>query len=79
MYRNGQGVTKDYSQALQWFRKAADRGNHVAILQMGVTYEKGWGVSKDTAQAIHWYRKAAELDANEKAKEYAKIALKRLE
>jgi hypothetical protein len=26
MYENGLGVEKDYSEALKWFRKAADQG-----------------------------------------------------
>ena len=30
MYAEGNGVTQDYSEALKWFRKAADQGNEVA-------------------------------------------------
>ena len=25
MYRDGQGVAQDYAQAMQWFKKAAER------------------------------------------------------
>ena len=30
MYGNGEGVSKDYSQAMLWYKKAADKGNEDA-------------------------------------------------
>ena len=29
-YENGHGVTQDYAQAVEWYRKAADQGNAFA-------------------------------------------------
>ena len=59
MYRNGQGVTKDYSQAWAWFRKAADQGHADAQSNIGWMYLNGFGVTKDYRQAVDWFRKAA--------------------
>jgi TPR repeat protein len=50
---------KDYSSAMIWFRKAAEKGNAVAQNNIGWLYQNGWGVSRDYAQAINWYRRAA--------------------
>jgi uncharacterized protein len=60
MYRDGQGVLKDYGQAVLWFRKAADQRFAAAQNNLGAKYEVGQGVPKDVQQAVFWYRKAAE-------------------
>ena len=66
-YETGNGVTKDYSQAVYWYRKSADQGEATAQRNLGLCYEDGKGVTKDRAQAISWYRKAAN-QGNNKAK-----------
>ena len=43
----GEGVPKDYKQAVYWFRKAADQGNAGAQYNLGAMYAKGEGVPKD--------------------------------
>ncbi len=55
-----EGASKDYSQALIWYHKAADQGVVGAEVNLGVMYAYGKGVPLDFAQAISWYRKAAE-------------------
>ena len=60
MYYNGQGVRKDYAQAVQWYRKAAEQGYAVAQYNLGQMYREGQGVRKDYVEAVKWYRKAAE-------------------
>jgi TPR repeat protein len=60
MYRNGEGVTRDYAAAVAWFRKAADQGLASAQYRLGLMYGMGLGVPPDSAQALAWYRKAAE-------------------
>ena len=50
----------DDAQAAIWYRKAADQGNSVAEMMLGIHYEKGRGVAQDNAQALAWYRKAAD-------------------
>ena len=32
MYGNGQGVTRDYAQALKWVTKAAELGNGITLI-----------------------------------------------
>jgi hypothetical protein len=43
-----------------WFRKAAEKGNPQAQLNLGIHDEQGDGVEQDYAAALGWYRKAAE-------------------
>jgi TPR repeat protein len=59
-YHTGQGVAKDYVEAVKWHRKAAEQGNAVAQRNLGICYQHGNGVRKDKAEAAKWYRKAAE-------------------
>ncbi|MFN8818923.1 MAG: tetratricopeptide repeat protein, partial [Holosporaceae bacterium] len=51
MYDEGQGVTRDYAEAVKWFRKAAEQGDANAQSNLGVMYGKGEGVTRDYAEA----------------------------
>lgn len=73
-YDNGYGVNEDDSEAVRWYRKAAENGSLMAQFNLGVMYYKGEGVAKDERESEKWYRKAAE-GGYEKAKE----ALERIE
>jgi TPR repeat protein len=53
-------VAKDSSQAVSWWRKAAELGDADAQCIMGQSYANGLGVVQDYVQAVLWYRKAAE-------------------
>ncbi len=59
-YRFGQGVPKNYAEAVKWYRKAAEQGYDKAQYNLGVCYDFGKGVPQDHAKAVSWYRKAAE-------------------
>ena len=59
-YYNGNGVPKDFDEAVKWYKKVAYSGNVQAQIMMGLCYEKGHGVEKDYTQACSWYRKAAD-------------------
>jgi TPR repeat protein len=59
MYVGGQGVPRDYAQAVVWLRKAAEQGNALGQINLGTTYERGQGVPQDYAQAHMWYNLAA--------------------
>lgn len=64
-YYEGEGVPRDLTEAVKWWRKAADQGHLKAQASLGWAYYKGEGVPKDYAEAVKWYRKAAEKgDAN---------------
>ncbi len=51
---------KNYTEAVKWFRKAADQGDAEAQCNLAVCYALGQGVSQDHAEAAKWYRRAAE-------------------
>ena len=60
MYADGEGVPKDYAEAVKWFRMAAEQGHVHAQYNLGVLYSEGRGVGQDYVEAAKWYRKAAE-------------------
>jgi len=60
MYTDGKGVTQDYKEAFNWFRKAAEQGFGNAQHNIAVTYADGKGVVQDYKEAVNWFRKAAE-------------------
>jgi len=66
-YFKGQGVSRDYAEALRWYRKAADLGNAAACGRIGVMYYTGDGVRQDYDEALRWLRKSAELGSPEAA------------
>jgi TPR repeat protein len=59
-YYNGEGVAKDFSEAVKWYRKAAEKNLADAQDGLGFCYANGQGVAKDEVEAVKWYRKAAE-------------------
>jgi TPR repeat protein len=54
------------SEAVRWYRRAADQGEANAEYGLAFMYHEGKGVSRDDAEAARWYRKAAE-QGDEKA------------
>ncbi len=51
---------KDYTQAADWFLKAAELGDAKGQYSLGVAYNEGKGVTQDYALAAQWFRKAAD-------------------
>ena len=60
MYNFGDGVRRDYAQALVWYRKGAEQGDAESEFQLGGLYHFGHGVPQDDAQGFAWIMKAAE-------------------
>ncbi|WP_427452837.1 peptidoglycan-binding protein [Litorimonas sp. WD9-15] len=59
-YFYGQGdLTRDPAAALDWFRKAAERGVVDSQFNVGFLREGGQGVSEDLSVAYFWYNIAA--------------------
>lgn len=58
----GNCIKKDVSEAVKWFRKAADQGNPIAQTSIGVIYLKGEGVSLNKSLAYQYILKAANQD-----------------
>lgn len=69
LYRDGKGgVAQDYTEAMAWYRKAADGGDDYAQNNLGVMYQNEMGVPYNEKEAISLYRKAAK-QGNAVAKE----------
>jgi Sel1 repeat len=60
LYYDGQGVPKDYAEALRWYRKSADQGDAGGQNGLGFLYFHGQGVPQDDAEAVSWWQKAAD-------------------
>jgi len=54
------GKPKDYTQAAEWYRKAANLGHGDAQTNVGYFYERGLGVSKNLKLAFEWYTRGAQ-------------------
>ena len=52
--------TGNYSDAVKWYQKAANRGVAIAQYSLGVCYSSGLGVSQSYPDAVIWFRKSAE-------------------
>ena len=51
---------KEYTQAVEWWIKAAEQGYSKAQYNLGRCHENGYGVPKSYKKAVKWYTKAAE-------------------
>jgi TPR repeat protein len=52
--------SRNYIEAVKWFRFAAEQGNSNGENYMGFMYIKGFGVPKDYNNALQWLQKAAD-------------------
>ncbi len=59
-YLGRNGKEQSYSEAVKWFRKAAEQGDAAAQRALGVCYDNGYGVEQSDSEAIKWYQKAAD-------------------
>jgi hypothetical protein len=60
-FRDGTGgVGMDKGKAVELYRRAADAGDALAIVKLGVCYEHGTGVAEDKVKAVDLYRRAAD-------------------
>lgn len=59
-YENGVGLAPNYTEALNWYKKAADTGLVEAMFRVGNCYETGIGTPVNPKEAIASYQKAAD-------------------
>ena len=50
---------EDYTKALKWLTRAAEKGNPRAQLALGIMYSEGNGVEHNHSEALKWLTKAA--------------------
>ena len=61
MYAGGDGVPRDYDQAVSWYQKAADAGHHRSLLVLGTAYHEGsLGLEKQTEYGRSLLKRAAD-------------------
>lgn len=60
MFREGQGLPQNYSQAMIWLLKSAEQGHADAQYSLGVMYHEGRGTPQDDKHAVDLYLMAAE-------------------
>ncbi len=51
--------SKNYKEAIEYFRKAAAQNHPRAQNYLGVMYGEGQGVNQDHKEAVKWFQKAA--------------------
>lgn len=59
-YHYGYGVARNYTEALKWYRKAAEQGQAAAQFFLFSMYSEGEGVPKDIGKAMEWLGRSAE-------------------
>jgi len=61
VYAEGKGVSRDYKLEVEWYQRAADKGDIGGEIHLAALYRDGGkGFPRDMAQAAAWYHKAAE-------------------
>ncbi len=60
MLSSGEGVTKSYEQALEWYRLGASNGNIWSMYSLAEAFLYGRGVETDYDLAIEWFARFAE-------------------
>ncbi len=58
-YYWGEGIQRDLALAVEWYRKAADKGHVQAQYNLGIAYADGAGVPRDEVEGLRWLRRAA--------------------
>src|ERR1700737_2547935 len=58
-YQFGNGVEKDISASIRWYRRAADNGDPLAQNNLGYLYETGPEGVRNIDEAAKWYMRAA--------------------
>ncbi|KAI8880691.1 HCP-like protein, partial [Backusella circina FSU 941] len=55
LYRNGDGVPKNYLCAMKWLLKSTENNFAMALNNIGLLFEYGYGVPRDKHKALEWY------------------------
>jgi uncharacterized protein len=58
-YRSGTDVAENFTEALRWYRAAAELGLADAQNNLGAMYLAGMGTDKNPVDAAYWYLKAS--------------------
>lgn len=59
LYREGDDVEQNYSEALQWYQRAADQNDANGFNNVGSMYLHGLGTEANAEKAVEYYHQAA--------------------
>lgn len=60
IFAKGDGVSKDFEEAIKWYALAGEQGHPNAQFNLGVFYRDGLGTTVNGRKAVEWFTKAAE-------------------
>lgn len=60
MYRDGEGVKRNYLSAIKLFKTASELKNNDATCNLALIYQKGLGVNQNYKKALELYKKASD-------------------
>jgi TPR repeat protein len=60
LYASGDGVEKNMTEAVKWWRSAAEQGQRTAQFNLAQILTEGKEVTKDLVEAYKWYSLAAD-------------------
>tara|TARA_Y100000589_G_C26976877_1_gene556914 strand:- start:65 stop:787 length:723 start_codon:yes stop_codon:yes gene_type:complete len=63
LYAEGNGVKQNLTEAVKWYRKAAEQGHDGAQYKLGLSYQNGKGVPQSDTDAYIWLNISAENGA----------------
>ena len=63
LYAEGDGVKQNLTEAVKWYRKAAEQGHDGAQFKLGLSYQNGKGVPQSDTDAYIWLNISAENGA----------------
>lgn len=53
-------VHRDMQEAVKWYRMAAEKGDALAMLKLGLLYTRGRGIAADPAEGVRWFKQAVD-------------------
>jgi TPR repeat protein len=65
------GEMKNRQEAVEWFKKAVEKNDAAAMIQLANCYQRGFGVAPNDQQAFNWYEKAAKTNDAEAQYQFA--------
>ena len=63
LYAGGEGVKQNLTEAVKWYRKAAEQGHDGAQYKLGLSYQNRKGVPQSDTEAYIWLNISAENGA----------------
>ena len=58
LLQKGIGAPRDFEASTAWFRRAAEQGHRLAMLELATAYDIGMGVPADPDAAARWRERA---------------------